>query len=154
MVANKSEGITTFPQTITMSTNSRIIVISGPNAGGKTVALKSIGLNIAMALSGIFPLGECRTGLKKIFSAIGDHQSIENNLSTFSSQIVTLKNILTNAASDSLILVDEICSGTDPQEGSALASGIIDFFIEKKSMFVAYHFSKLYNSFNCLETQR
>lgn len=130
------KSVKPIPLTIEFTSDKRGHLISGPNAGGKTVALKSIGLNIAMALSGIFPLGECRTGLKKIFSAIGDHQSIENNLSTFSSQIVTLKNILSNAASDSLILVDEICSGTDPQEGSALASGIIDFFIDKKSMFV------------------
>ncbi|MBS1537479.1 MAG: endonuclease MutS2 [Bacteroidetes bacterium] len=111
-------------------------LISGPNAGGKTVALKSIGLNIAMALSGIFPLGECETNIRSIFCAIGDHQSIENNLSTFSSQIVRLREILSFCSPQALILVDEICSGTDPQEGGALAAGILDSFIERNAMFV------------------
>lgn len=111
-------------------------LISGPNAGGKTVALKSIGLNIAMALSGIFPLGECRTSPKSLFCAIGDHQSIEHNLSTFSSQVMRLKDIVDHADDSSLILIDEICSGTDPQEGSALASAILDHCIEKKAMFI------------------
>ncbi len=112
-------------------------LISGPNAGGKTVALKSVGLNIAMALSGIFPLGMCRTNFRNIFSSIGDHQSIQNDLSTFSSQIIRLKNILEYSTKDSLVLIDEIGSGTDPQEGTALASGILDSFLELKSFFVA-----------------
>ncbi|MFM7543607.1 MAG: endonuclease MutS2, partial [Ignavibacteria bacterium] len=111
-------------------------LISGPNAGGKTVALKSIGLNIAMALSGIFPLGECRTSPKSLFCAIGDHQSIEHNLSTFSSQVMRLKDIVDHADDTSLILIDEICSGTDPQEGSALASALLDHCIEHKAMFI------------------
>ncbi len=111
-------------------------LISGPNAGGKTVALKSIGLNIAMALSGIFPLGVVKTNYRNIFSAIGDHQSIEADLSTFSSQILRLNRILNNCTSNSLVLIDEILSGTDPQEGSALAAGIMDTFIELKLCFV------------------
>ncbi|MFZ9761360.1 MAG: endonuclease MutS2, partial [Candidatus Kapaibacteriota bacterium] len=111
-------------------------LISGPNAGGKTVALKSIGLNIAMALSGIFPLGECRTSPKSLFCAIGDHQSIEHNLSTFSSQVMRLKDIVDHADETSLILIDEICSGTDPQEGSALASAILDHCIKNQAMFI------------------
>jgi DNA mismatch repair protein MutS2 len=111
-------------------------LISGPNAGGKTVALKSIGLNVAMALAGIFPCGYCKTNYREVFSAIGDNQSIENDMSTFSSQITRLKEILMNASDASLILVDEICSGTDPQEGSALAVGILDGFLARKSFFV------------------
>lgn len=111
-------------------------LISGPNAGGKTVALKSVGLNIAMALSGIFPLGVCRTNYRTIFSAIGDKQSIENDVSTFSSQIIRLNDILLNSSPVSLILVDEITSGTDPQEGAALAVGIIEGFIERKTFFI------------------
>jgi DNA mismatch repair protein MutS2 len=98
--------------------------------------LKSMGLNIAMALSGIFPLGECKTNYRMIFSSIGDHQSIENDLSTFSSQILKLKDILEAASPSSLVLIDEIGSGTDPQEGAALASGIIDTFLELNSFFV------------------
>ncbi len=111
-------------------------LISGPNAGGKTVALKSVGINIAMALSGIFPLGECRTNYRIIFSSIGDHQSIENDLSTFSSQILQMKGIVDNCSPKSLILIDEICSGTDPQEGAALAAGILDTFIALNAFFI------------------
>lgn len=112
-------------------------LISGPNAGGKTVALKSIGLNIALALSGIFPLGRCKTNFRRIFSSIGDHQSIENDLSTFSSQIFQLKEIIDYCDDTSLVLIDEIGSGTDPQEGAALAAGILDSFINVKLFFVA-----------------
>jgi DNA mismatch repair protein MutS2 len=111
-------------------------LVSGPNAGGKSVALKSIGLNIAMAVSGIFPLGECVTKLCTFLVSIGDHQSIESNLSTFSSQILRLKHIVDVADSHSLILVDEICSGTDPAEGSALACGIIDEFLRTHARFI------------------
>ncbi len=124
------------PLSIRFDAEQRGHLISGPNAGGKSVALKSIGLNIAMALSGIFPLGECVSSVRQLFVAIGDHQSIESNLSTFSSQILRLRQILSHCASDSLILVDEICSGTDPTEGSALAAGILDSFIERHAHFV------------------
>ncbi len=125
-----------IPLSIRFDERQRGHLISGPNAGGKSVALKSIGLNIAMALSGIFPLGECLTSPRQILVAIGDHQSIESNLSTFSSQILRLRQILSHSAHDSLILVDEICSGTDPTEGSALAAGILDSFIEQRAFFV------------------
>ncbi len=111
-------------------------LISGPNAGGKTVALKSMGINIAMALSGIFPIGEVKTNFRMIFCSIGDNQSIENDLSTFSSQVLQLKNILDAASSRSFILIDEICSGTDPQEGAALAAGILDTFISLNCFFI------------------
>lgn len=126
-----------IPLNIEFNQDKRGHLISGPNAGGKTVALKSIGLNIAMALSGIFPIGECKTNFRYIFSSIGDHQSIENDLSTFSSQIYQIKNILENCDNQSLVLIDEIGSGTDPQEGAALASGILDTFININLFFVA-----------------
>lgn len=125
-----------IPLSTYFSDEKRGQLISGPNAGGKTVALKSVGINIAMALCGIFPLGECRTNFRVIFSSIGDHQSIENDLSTFSSQILQLKHIVDACSQNSLILIDEICSGTDPQEGAALASGILDTFIELKAFFI------------------
>ncbi|MCX7737027.1 MAG: endonuclease MutS2 [Candidatus Kapabacteria bacterium] len=124
------------PLNITFSKNKRGHLISGPNAGGKTVALKSIGLNLLMTFSGIFPIGYCSTGYRRIFSSIGDNQSIENDLSTFSSQMLQIKQILDNCSSDSLVLIDEIGSGTDPQEGSALAAGILESFLEMKSYFV------------------
>lgn len=126
-----------IPLSIEFDSNKRGHLISGPNAGGKTVALKNIGLNIAMALSGIFPLGECKTNFRTIFSTIGDHQSIENDLSTFSSQMLQIKHILDNCDQNSLVLIDEIGSGTDPQEGAALACGILDTFIEMNLFFVA-----------------
>ncbi len=128
-----------FDGTSAIGTSSNAVfghLISGPNAGGKTVAMKSIGLNIAMALAGIFPCGYCKTNFREVFSAIGDNQSIENDMSTFSSQITRLKEILVNASDTSLILVDEICSGTDPQEGSALAVGILDGLLARKAFFV------------------
>ena len=124
------------PLSVRFDRKTQGYLVSGPNAGGKSVALKSIGLNIAMAVSGIFPLGECTTRLCTFLVSIGDHQSIESNLSTFSSQILRLKHILDVADERSLILVDEICSGTDPAEGSALACGIIDEFLEKRSHFI------------------
>lgn len=126
-----------IPLSIEFDNSKRGHLISGPNAGGKTVALKNIGLNIAMALSGIFPLGECKTNYRSIFSTIGDHQSIENDLSTFSSQMLQIKTILDSCDTNSLILIDEIGSGTDPQEGAALAAGILDTFIELNLFFVA-----------------
>jgi len=126
-----------IPLNLEFNNSMRGHLISGPNAGGKTVALKNIGLNIALALAGIFPLGECKTNYRTIFTTIGDHQSIENDLSTFSSQMLQIKSILDNCDANSLVLVDEIGSGTDPQEGAALACGILDTFIELNLFFVA-----------------
>lgn len=125
-----------IPLSIEFQDDKRGHLISGPNAGGKTVALKSIGLNLAMALSGIFPFGECKTNYRKIYTSIGDHQSIDNNLSTFSSQLTSIKSILSEASKSSLVLIDEILSGTDPQEGSALACGILDTFLEYQLFFI------------------
>lgn len=125
------------PLSIEFTSQKRGYLISGPNAGGKTVALKTIGINLALAMSGIFPLGECTTNLCKIYTAIGDNQSLQNDLSTFSAQITRIRDIIANSFSDSLILIDEICSGTDPAEGSALASGILETFIEMNVFFLA-----------------
>ncbi len=111
-------------------------LISGPNAGGKTVALKCIGLSVAMALSGVFPSGMLITPFKDVYTSIGDHQSIENDLSTFSSQIARLRDVLQWAGPDSLVLVDEICSGTDPQEGAALSVGVMESLLTRKAGFV------------------
>lgn len=125
------------PMSIEFTDKIRGHLISGPNAGGKTVALKSIGLNILMALSGIYPIGYVVTDIRNVYSAIGDHQSIENDLSTFSSQILKLKKILDACDNSSILLIDEIGSGTDPQEGSALAAGLLDTFINLGAFFIA-----------------
>ncbi len=136
LVKNKGRK-NVIPLSIEFSGEKLGYLISGPNAGGKTVALKSIGLNITMALSGIFPLGECRTDYRVVYSSIGDHQSIENDLSTFSSQMHQLRKILSNCDASSLVLADEIGSGTDPQEGGALAASILESFINVKLFFIA-----------------
>lgn len=123
------------PLTLDFSNERRAIIITGPNTGGKTVTLKTLGLMHLMALSGIFiPAyeGSEIMFLNEIFTDIGDEQSIENSLSTFSSHIKNLVSIIKNLKPKTLILLDEVGSGTDPEEGSALAISIIEYFINKK----------------------
>ena len=105
-----------------------VILITGPNAGGKTVVIKTIGLLSALALSGIHIPAAADSNLhffKDIFLDIGDEQSIENDLSTFSSHLSNLNYIVNNAGSKTLILLDEIGTGTDPEEGAALAAALL-----------------------------
>lgn len=125
-----------IPLSVTLNATTRGILISGPNAGGKTVAMKTIGTSLAMAMSGVFPLGQCTTNLRRLYTAIGDHQSIDSNLSTFSSQIIRLRDILSHCDDQALVLIDEICAGTDPAEGGALAAGILDSLIERRASFI------------------
>ena len=118
----------------------KIIIITGPNAGGKTVVLKTVGLLIALAQSGIHIPVHPDTNLHffgNIFIDIGDEQSIENDLSTFSSHLENLNYIVNNAKPDSLILLDEIGTGTDPAEGSALATAILLRLLEIGSTVLA-----------------
>jgi DNA mismatch repair protein MutS2 len=125
-----------IPMSLELSQDKRGLLISGPNAGGKTVALKTVGINVAMAIAGIFPLGECITNIREIFTYIGDNQSIQNDLSTFSAQILRIKQIINSAFPNALILIDEIGSGTDPIEGSAIASAVLETFLELKVFFL------------------
>ncbi|MBK8551463.1 MAG: hypothetical protein IPL53_10550 [Ignavibacteria bacterium] len=123
------------------------LVISGPNAGGKTVVLKTVGLNQVMLQSGILvpvnPESEFKL-FENIFISIGDEQSLENDLSTFSSHLRSIKEIVDNANERSLILIDEIASGTDPVLGSALSAAILKNFSEKNSTtIVTTHNSEL-----------
>ena len=127
---------TVIPLSVRFDHTTRGILISGPNAGGKTVAMKAIGLSMSMAMSGIFPLGMCSMRPRRITTAIGDHQSIESNLSTFSSQIIRLRDVLSHCDPNAMVLIDEICAGTDPAEGGALAAGILDSLIERGACFV------------------
>jgi DNA mismatch repair protein MutS2 len=123
------------------------LVISGPNAGGKTVVLKTVGLIQTMLQSGILvpvsPESEFRL-FKNIFISIGDEQSLENDLSTFSSHLKSIKEIIDDADEESLVLIDEIASGTDPVLGSALSASILNNLSTKKSLtIVTTHNSEL-----------
>jgi DNA mismatch repair protein MutS2 len=116
------------------------LVITGPNAGGKTVALKTIGLLCVCAASGLHVPAGSATALfpfERFFVDIGDDQSIEHDLSTFSSHLVLLRTILDGADERSLVLVDEIGSGTDPEEGSALAMAVLEELRIRRALCVA-----------------
>ena len=120
--------------------DQKVIVITGPNAGGKTVVLKTIGILSLMVQAGIhIPVDPDSNYhfFDNILVDIGDEQSIEDDLSTFSSHLSNIKNILQKATSDSLILLDEIGTGTDPSEGSALASAVLLKLMEKGSIVLA-----------------
>ncbi|MDZ7624039.1 MAG: endonuclease MutS2 [Ignavibacteriaceae bacterium] len=120
--------------------DQKIIVITGPNAGGKTVVLKTIGLLSLLLQSGIhIPVHPDSNFhlFKNILLDIGDEQSLEDDLSTFSSHLNNLKNILLNADENSLVLLDEIGTGTDPTEGSALAAAVLLKLRDKKALVLA-----------------
>lgn len=128
------------PLSVEIGKNFHTLVITGPNAGGKTVALKTIGLMILMPQIGMpIPANEDSEIplFSKVLVDIGDLQSLEQDLSTFSAHIVRLKEILKNADQDSLVLLDEIGTGTDPKEGAALAIAILTKLTEKKVLTVA-----------------
>lgn len=116
------------PITVNLDSRNRILVISGPNTGGKTVALKTVGLLTLMALSAI-PVPATSANicvLKQVFADIGDRQSISENLSTFSSHLLNIRGILKQVCAPALVLLDELGTGTDPAEGSALGVAIVE----------------------------
>ena len=122
------------------------IIITGSNAGGKTVVLKTVALAIAMTRAGLhIPCFSARVyPFKKLFAEIGDDQSIVQSLSTFSSHVKNIKEILENADSDTFILIDEIAAGTDPKEGASLAKAVMEVFIEKGALsLITTHFNEL-----------
>ena len=118
--------------------DNRVLIISGPNAGGKTVAIKTIGLLALMCKQGMhLPAAKVVIPFfKNILTDIGDRQSIENDLSTFSAHITNLKYILELANHDTLIILDELGTGTEPELGTAISQAIIEEFIKKKSFLI------------------
>jgi DNA mismatch repair protein MutS2 len=124
----KLPGRKVVPLDITLNEKNRILVISGPNAGGKSVCLKTVGLLQYMFQCGLtIPVGEgSETGIfKNIFIDIGDEQSIENDLSTYSSQLISMKYFVRNASGETLVLIDEFGTGTEPMLGGSIAEAIL-----------------------------
>ncbi|MCU1323202.1 MAG: Smr protein/MutS2 [Acidobacteriaceae bacterium] len=119
------------PLTIVMPADAKQLIISGPNTGGKTVSLKTLGLLALMAQAGVpVPADEATLPLfTSVYADIGDAQSIERNLSSFSAHVVNLDRISREATADSLVLLDELGSATDPEEGAALAVAIASHFL-------------------------
>ena len=126
--------------------NYKSVVITGSNTGGKTVTIKTIGLFILMAKAGLFlPCTEAKVyPFEKVFADIGDDQSIQQNLSTFSSHMTNIINILNESNSKTFVILDEICAGTDPVEGAVLAQVILENLAHKEVLStVTTHFGEL-----------
>ncbi|MCH2223444.1 MAG: DNA mismatch repair protein MutS [Crocinitomicaceae bacterium] len=134
--ANKAQKKKTFPQQISMDKFSRMLVISGPNAGGKSITLKSIGLLQVMLQSGLLVPVHPNSKMcffRTILSDIGDNQSIANELSTYSYRLKRMKTFLDESNKNTLLLLDEFGTGSDPDLGGALAESMFEAFYNKKS---------------------
>ena len=136
---NTQENKAIYPQTLELSEKNRIICISGPNAGGKSITLKTLGLLQLMIQSGILVPVHPRSEMfffDKLMTDIGDNQSIENHLSTYSSRLKKMSRIVREADENTLLLIDEFGTGSDPELSGALAEAFLEFFYEKESFAV------------------
>lgn len=135
-LTNLERKSVTIPQTLQLNQKQRIIIISGPNAGGKSITLKTIGLNQLMLQSGLLipvhPKSEVGF-FDKIFTDIGDNQSIENQLSTYSYRLKQMSHFIRNVDEHTLLLVDEFGTGSDPELGGALAEVFFEEFYERNA---------------------
>ena len=126
----RKKGATVVPLSLTLGGEDRVLVISGPNTGGKTVALKTVGLLALMAAAGLpVPAAEAEfPRFDRVLADIGDYQSIQESLSTFSSHLLNISSMMEAASRDSLVLLDELGTATDPEEAGALGVAIVDRF--------------------------
>ncbi len=141
------QGKVTVPFDLTLLHDNRILVVSGPNAGGKSVFMKAVGLLQLMLQSGmLIPVrDDSEMGIfEKIFADIGDQQSLEDDLSTYSSRLENMRKFIEKSDDQSLILIDEFGSGTDPKIGGAIAEAILHE-LQQKSIFsvITTHYSNL-----------
>ncbi|MBL7941504.1 MAG: DNA mismatch repair protein MutS, partial [Flavobacteriales bacterium] len=147
LLQNKNSGKVTFPQDIEMTTQARMLVISGPNAGGKSITLKTVGLLQLMFQSGLMiPVAQgSRLGFfHAVLTDIGDHQSIENQLSTYSYRLKRMKAFLETANRRSLVLLDEFGTGSDPDLGGALAEVFFEELYSRRCFgVITTHYSNI-----------
>ncbi|WMI64671.1 DNA mismatch repair protein MutS [Aestuariibaculum sp. YM273] len=144
---NLKKKAKTFPQTVELKQNSRIIVISGPNAGGKSITLKTVGLLQVMLQSGmLIPVHERSKAclFDRVMSDIGDNQSIENHLSTYSYRLKQMNYFLRKCNKNTLFLIDEFGTGSDPELGGALAETFLEEFYHREAFgIITTHYSNL-----------
>ncbi len=144
---NKENNITTIPQTLELNEQQQIIVISGPNAGGKSITLKTIGLLQVMLQSGILISVDEKSEVflfDRVLTDIGDNQSIENQLSTYSYRLKNMRQFLKKCNSSTLFLIDEFGTGSDPELGGALAEIFLEEFYEKEAFgIITTHYANL-----------
>lgn len=147
LLRNREEKKQIFPQTFTLTEHNRILCISGPNAGGKSITLKTVGLLQLMIQSGILVPVHPKSEMfffGSIMTDIGDNQSIENHLSTYSSRLKKMAGIIREADGETLLLIDEFGTGSDPELGGALAESFLEFFYKKKSFaIITTHYTNI-----------
>jgi DNA mismatch repair protein MutS2 len=142
----KAQGLPIVPISLELDAEKRVMVVSGPNAGGKTVVLKTVGLLSLMAQAGLHvPATDADLPVfNQVLADIGDHQSIAANLSTFTAHIQNIREISDELDPPALVLLDEVGTGTDPEEGSALGVAMVDYFRKRGAhIIVTTHYSGL-----------